>query len=290
MPALCDDLQLDDATVSLTVWGPRGAGDLVRGGGVAKLECSSRDHAFTHSAAPESRLLVTCAEEKWSVPDTSLCPDKSDACTNPISVSCAKTDGCEKLTKSFQDRVVHDPFLDFYHKGASVTLHCSDGTEPFATFEPFNDPSKVLAVKMLVFESLDIEVDNDFCPHADCLPSLGVEWNGLDGTKGTDCIEDKDGAYCIQSASIQWDGTKFVFTDYCDETARTVNDQSYGSYGTASRVLTTEDGDEKEKSSWRDDVSYQWAAFKMDLGCDLTFDAVMMKNSHFGRRSAKRVL
>merc|ERR1711952_118594 len=92
------NLQLDEAPVSLTVWGPRGAGDLVRGGGVAKLECSSRDHAFTHSAAPQSRLLVTCAEEKWGVPDNALCPDKSAACTNPISVSCAKTDGCEKLT------------------------------------------------------------------------------------------------------------------------------------------------------------------------------------------------
>ena len=288
MPALCDDLQLDEATVSLTVWGPRGAGDLVRGGGVAKLECSSRDHAFTHSAAPESRLLVTCAEEKWSVSDTALCPDKSTACTNPISVSCAKTDGCEKLTKSFQDRVVYDPFLDFYHKGASVTLHCSDGTEPFATFEPFNDPSKVWAVKMLVFESLDIEVDNDFCPHADCLPSLGVEWNGLDGTKGTDCIEDKDGAYCIQSESIQWDGTNFVFTDYCDETARKIEGRSHG---ISARVLSTENGQEKEASSWRDDrtPSYEKAWLKMDLGCNFSFDAVIMKNSHYGGRSAKRV-
>ena len=286
MPALCEELQLDEATVSLTVWGPRGAGDLVRGGGVAKLECSSRDHAFTHSAGPESRLLVTCAEEKWSVPDTSLCPDKSAACTNPISVSCAKTDGCEKLTKSYQDRVVYDPFLDFYHNGATVTLHCSDGMEPFATFEPFNDPSKVLAVKTLVFETLDIEVDNDFCPHADCLPSLGVEWNGLDGTKGTDCIEDEDGAYCIQSESIQWDGTNFVFTDYCDDTARKIVGRSHG---ISTRVLSTENGQEKEASSWRDDLSHDKAWLKMYLGCNFSFDAVIMKNSHYGGRSAKRV-
>ena len=75
----------------------------------------------------------------------------------------------------------------------------------------------------------------------------------------------------------------YSFVDYCDEAARKITWASGGSEAEADRVLTTNDDPETEESSWRQ------SHFDMDFGCPHTFDSIIVKNSRWGGKSAKKL-
>ena len=63
------------------------------------------------------------------------------------------------------------------------------------------------------------------------------------------------------------------FSDYCDESKRTIYHQSAGN---ADKVLTTNNDPEIKDSSWGKKGAY----FVMDMGCTHTFEYILIKNSH----------
>ena len=73
----------------------------------------------------------------------------------------------------------------------------------------------------------------------------------------------------------------YSFVDYCDEAARKITWAQGGS--DADRVLTTNDDPETEESSWRQ------SHFDMDFGCPHTFDSIIVKNTRWGGKSAKKL-
>ena len=64
-----------------------------------------------------------------------------------------------------------------------------------------------------------------------------------------------------------------LFSDYCDESKRTIYHQSAGN---ADKVLITNNDPETDASSW----GKKDAAFVMDMGCTQTFEYIFIKNSH----------
>ena len=75
--------------------------------------------------------------------------------------------------------------------------------------------------------------------------------------------------------------TIYSFIDYCDEAARKITWAKDNS--DADRVLTTNDDPETEESSWRQ------SHCDMDFGCPHTFDSIIVKNTRWGGKSAKKL-
>ena len=205
---VCEALDLDTATVGLTVWGEEEAGQQLEGAEV-KLQCSDQGATLSH-ADTLPRLFLSCHKKQWWFQDHSLCADQAQSCSKPAQAACQSV-GCIQLPTSFQERVVYDPALSSYMTGARVTVSCSNQEPPVSTLHSYGDDQKVLAMVTPVYEAIEVP-DNGFCPHDECQPSLGVEWHGKGAITGSDCIEEGDTAYCIKSSKLKWNGSHIIFT------------------------------------------------------------------------------
>ena len=75
----------------------------------------------------------------------------------------------------------------------------------------FSDHSQLLTIKKLEYAA-EFPEENGFCPHDDCLPSIGVNVTGRDGLIIKDCMEkDSDNYFCIKPSKIKWNGQHFIF-------------------------------------------------------------------------------
>ena len=199
---LCEQLKFDTKTVRSILWGDREK-NKIRHGAVEKLECSTPGHTF-EGYEQESRIFYHCYKKKWNVSDTSLCQDK-ESCATPTEVSCSFK-GCSPLKKSFQERVVYDPVLPSYVSGSTLTVTCSNQVEPFSRILAYTDANQVFAVKKKTYNKVH-QIDQSFCLHDECLPSIGKTWMTRDEQTGEDCIKANSKAFCIISSKIKWNGS-----------------------------------------------------------------------------------
>ena len=113
---VCEHLDLDTATVGLTVWGEEEAGQQLEGAEV-KLQCSDQGATLSH-ADTLPRLFLSCHKKQWWYhdPSLSLCANKDESCSSPSKATCVSK-GCNQLQTSFQERVVYDPKISSYVTG-----------------------------------------------------------------------------------------------------------------------------------------------------------------------------
>ena len=290
---LCEQLEFDTNTVRSTLWGDREQ-TKVRHGSIEKLECATPGHTF-EGYEKESRFFYHCFKKKWNVTETSLCQDK-ESCETPTRVSCSFK-GCSPLQKSFQERVVYDPILPSYLSGSSLTVSCSNQVEPLTRIEAYMASRQVFAVKKKTYNIVH-QTDQSFCLHDDCLSSIGKTWMSRNEESGKDCLQEDSKAFCIKSSKIKWNGSllhidgkkiniqcfetlrchcKAFFSDYCDESSRSIH---YPSLNSPENVLKTDTEPETEESSWNPPSWSSNKIFIMDMGCPHTFENILVKNSH----------
>ena len=173
---LCDELMVDAATVKETIWGSKN-GSKVLQGSILKLECLEQGSTFETDDSV-SRFFFECDKKKWTVSDTSLCPNNENSCKEPVKLSCAFT-GCLSLPASFQNPVVYDPLLTSYPKGSSLTISCSNQVNPMTQFQAYSNDREYLVIKKLSQEN-EQQDNPDFCCIDNSLKLAEITWQEED--------------------------------------------------------------------------------------------------------------